>query len=148
MWRTPHSAMTSTILDRKPILSTGDLLEVPPGGGTDGRAAASGEVMRVWTGSNPEEASAWRNRQPLGPVRDEAISSFLEWAGANDPEAAFMWAGHVSDLQTRTEAIDEIIRHLGEKAPEAVAAWLASDQSLPAEERERAQQRAGAEGRQ
>ncbi|MDB6135840.1 MAG: hypothetical protein JWM59_4083 [Verrucomicrobiales bacterium] len=87
------------------------------------------------------------SRQPPGPVRDEAISTFVQWAGANDPEAAFMWAASVSSPQTRTEALDDIIGRLGEKAPEAVEAWLASNPALPQDESERARERAGGGGK-
>ncbi|MDB6134619.1 MAG: hypothetical protein JWM59_2862 [Verrucomicrobiales bacterium] len=138
----------STILKKTPperFPEVAALLETQPAEG-EGRAAASGELMRVWTDRSPEEASAWMSRQPPGPVRDEAISTFVEWAGANDPEAAFMWAASVSSPGTRKEALDDIISRLGEKAPEAVEAWLATNPALPQEERERVRGKAGGGG--
>ncbi|MDB6135838.1 MAG: hypothetical protein JWM59_4081 [Verrucomicrobiales bacterium] len=137
----------STILKKTPperFSEVAALLEGQPAEG-EGRVAASGELMRVWTDRSPEEARAWMSRQPPGPVRDEAISTFVEWAGANDPEAAFIWAASVSSPGTRTEALDDIIGRLGEKAPEAVEAWLATNPALPREERERVRRRAGGE---
>ena len=103
------------------------------------RAEATAQVMSKWTNHNPEGASAWMKRQPVGQVRDAAISSFVQWANFHDPEAALLWAGTISDSAKRMNAVTHTINTLQQLRGEASASvrpWLESNTTLTESERE------------
>ncbi len=101
------------------------------------RTAAVGSMMGNWVKHEPEAASAWLAKQPVGDSRDQGVMALSLVMLKTEPDSALEWAATISSLSKRQQSTDGLIKNWLESEPTAARAWVQQSPRLSAEDRTR-----------
>ena len=86
----------------------------------------AGEMIRA---GGVEDASAWSESLPDGPLKGSAMDQIANAYVNRDPEAAAAWAAQFADQEYAARVIEEVGDEWAERSPAEAVNWL---ESLPA----------------
>lgn len=112
-------------------------------GSEEGKQDGVGNVIRPWVAQDPQGALAWVSEQPVGPVRDSAVSSYIfnEQSGPATPKIEL--AETITDERTRDRALGIAVFQLIGEDQEAGAAYVEESDLLSERAKDRVLRRLG-----